>query len=375
MASKKRLLRNLITSIHLFFDSLLYKIRRILRIGHRAPITLLTYRGFGKKDYIYLQGRVLKEKPIVSTATDSSWKNLRNNFRRLWSVEIRNASLKIEIGDNEFDLKTDKEGFFKVDIPLDKPLNEWQTDKNWYEGSIHLISVPWKNIGLEKSYKVLMPTNCQFGVISDIDDTIIRSEVTSLLKLKMFYLTFLKNASKRRAIKEVGAFFQALNKGRGLEANNPIFYVSKSPWNLYDLLEEFLQINNLPLGPLLLRDYGLPYQKRPKNYRGHKYENIARILSTYPQLPFILIGDSGEKDTDLYLSIALDFPGRISAIYIRDLKNRRRINRIKNLIEKNRNVEIHLVINYQEAASHAATKYWLSINYSNKLSGAMNNDQ
>ena len=69
---------------------------------------------------------------------------------------------------------------------------------------------------------------------------------------------------------------------------NPFFYTSKSPWNLYAPLVEYLEVQQLPLGPLLLRDFGL----RPEKER--KRKAIEEILATYPKLKFILSGDSGE---------------------------------------------------------------------------------
>jgi phosphatidate phosphatase APP1 len=110
----------------------------------------------------------------------------------------------------------------------------------------------------------------------------------------------------------VGAFYRALHAGI-----NPLFYVSKSPWNLYAPLVEFLDHQGLPAGPLVLRDFGLRMKKN------HKTEAIEAILGTYPGLPFVLIGDSGEQDPEIYADIARRFPGRVRAIYIRSVSRRK----------------------------------------------------
>ena len=141
---------------------------------------------------------------------------------------------------------------------------------------------------------------------------------------------------------------------------NPIFYVSNSPWNLYDMLVDFLKINNIPKGPILLRDFGLQGKADILTYKGHKYYEILKILRTYPNLSFILIGDSGEKDADIYLEMTRKFPNRILAIYIRSVNDEKRDERVKQLAEKSESVPLILINDSLEAAKHAAENDWIS---------------
>ena len=121
----------------------------------------------------------------------------------------------------------------------------------------------------------------------------------------------LSNARTRKPFKGVAAFYRALHAGV-----NPVFYVSKSPWNLYAPLVEYLEVQGLPLGPLMLRDFGLA------SSRHHKREAIEAILTTYPKLRFVLIGDSGEQDPEIYSAASCGaFPQRIRAIYIRSVES------------------------------------------------------
>ncbi|MBK6949431.1 MAG: App1 family protein [Haliscomenobacter sp.] len=66
-------------------------------------------------------------------------------------------------------------------------------------------------------------------------------------------------------------------------------------------------MHKLPKGPLLLRDIGIPYKLHTR-YDSHKTESIHRILETFPDLPFILVGDSGEKAPSFYYELAERFP-------------------------------------------------------------------
>jgi phosphatidate phosphatase APP1 len=131
----------------------------------------------------------------------------------------------------------------------------------------------------------------------------------------MLWTTLVHNAQTRLPFEGTTELFRALVAGPSGAAQNPVFYVSKSPWNLYDFLVEFLERQGLPRGPLLLRDIGLS-SEAPLD---HKTTAIEQVLGTYPDLPFILIGDSGERDPDIYLQIAARHPGRIPTIYIRQM--------------------------------------------------------
>lgn len=352
MRAWKRRLINIFRSILITLEKMLALNNLRLNWGDRVPLKIATYRGFGTAKKIFLQGRVLQDRFIISTEQDSLWKNFKNNLKRFLSREVPDAQLTAQLQSQQYQLTTDQEGYFDLQTKLPQALH--LTKQQWYPIQLHLTQTPHQPVvDLKASAEVLIPENAAFGIISDIDDTILETRVTSLLKLRMLYLTFMKNAFHRHAFQAVGAFYTALQKGVESAHHNPIFYVSNSPWNLYDLLDEFLRLNYLPKGPILLRDFGMPAEKMPASYQGHKKESIKKIITTYPDIPFLLIGDSGERDTDIYLSVAAEFPNRISAIYIRDVKSPRRARRISKIIQNIADIEVHLIKDYIEAARHA----------------------
>lgn len=327
---------------------------KFLNWSDRLPVGVAAYRGFGRRDYVYLSGRVLRDKAIGRQDHDSSFRNLVNNLKRFNSKEIGGAELTITLDEHQFAVTTDSEGYFVIDNPLSPPLPSLDGADNWRPINIKVNSIPGEDVDVNVYAEVMIPETPPFGLISDIDDTILKTDVTSLLKLRTLYLTLLKNAGSRLAFRQVSAFYRALHKGLSGTEVNPCFYVSNSPWNLYDLLDEFIALNDFPRGPILLRDFGLPYRDVPGEYRGHKYEQVKRILSVYPSTSFILIGDSGEKDTDIYLSIAQHFPNRIKAIYIRDVLHLKNARRVAALIERAQGVPVKMVRTYEDAARHAA---------------------
>jgi len=329
--------------------------------GNDKPVSVANYIGFGREDYLHLTGRVLRDKGISRDERDSLLDNVVNNFKRFNSREIPGAEVEVTWGGHTFKRTTDSEGYFHVEHYC-KPDSHVQGDHDiWQEAEIKVLTVPGNDIkDVITRASIVVPKTAEFGIISDIDDTILKTDVTSRLKLKTMVHTLLKNAGKRRAFEGVSDFYQALSHGPDGEGFNPFFYVSNSPWNLYDLLLDFLHLNHFPRGPVLLRDFGLPAEDTVYSYKTHKADMVNKILTTYPHLPFILVGDSGEHDTDIYLEAARNNPERILAIYIRDVQHRRRAKRIETLIENVSDIEVRLVGSYEEAAAHALGKGWIN---------------
>ncbi len=322
------------------------------------PALVIPFRGFGSAERIWLQGRVLRDRRIVVSPHDSVWRNLSNNYKRFGSLKIPGALLDVHVGSNQFHLVTDNKGYFQYYGPLPQTLP--QQTNGWAKYDIHLLGTLAEVFDYRCNGEILLPGNASFGIISDIDDTVIKTGLTSLLKLKAVYLTLAKNAFGRQAFQTVAGFYRALQAGPDGACRNPVFYVSNGPWNLYDLLTDFLELNDLPKGPILLRDFSLSRRRLLSPPANHKPESIARIIQTFPHLPFVLIGDSGERDTDVYMDIARSFPGRILGIFIRDVEIPGRTLRIRRLIDEARGeILMHIIKNYREAARFAQELGWI----------------
>jgi phosphatidate phosphatase APP1 len=155
-------------------------------------------------------------------------------------------------------------------------------------------------------------------VISDVDDTVLQSGVTDWKRA--LSLLLLHNARTRKPLLGVAGLYRALEEGAAGGEGNPIFYVSSSPWNLYDLLEEFLALNAIPYGPVHLRDYGVDAGKFGATPgHGHKLERARELVRRLPRLRWVLVGDSGQADAEIYAELAREHGEKILAIYIRDV--------------------------------------------------------
>jgi hypothetical protein len=156
------------------------------------------------------------------------------------------------------------------------------------------------------------------SVISDIDDTIKLSSVRDHREL-------LRNTFCRpyQAVPGMAALYQTWEKTAGARFH----YVSASPWQLYVPLSEFVHTNSFPDGTFHLKTFRLKDHtafdlfKSPEKF---KFDVIEPLLKEFPQRRFVLVGDSGEKDPEIYAALARKFPSQISRIFIRDTTGERR---------------------------------------------------
>lgn len=351
MSDLKKTISGIAEKIEENVDRLLLTFRK--RLNADEPLQIVTYRSYGTQNHIYLKGRVLKDKGIrQATGRDTTLTNLLNMYKRFETDEVAGATVKVTFQQETHFMITDHEGYFHIELATGKPL---PVNEIWHELELELTGAPYSfSPGVKSTARILIPgSDAEYGIISDLDDTVIRTTATSLLA--MARNTFLHNAHSRLPFAGVSEFYKALQRGRNGKRNNPFFYVSSSPWNLYDLLTDFLELNDIPKGPVLLRDVGLEPGKDNGDHMGHKYTEIRNILLTYPHLNFVLIGDSGQDDPKIYRRIVAEFPQRVLAIYIRDvqLADREKIAVAVSKELGSDNVEMIILDNTIEAANHA----------------------
>lgn len=299
-----------------------WKYRLYYALGGPGPIKIQPYRGFGTPEKLYLMGRVLEERGITSPRkTDNWWDNLANMAKRLQSREVPHAQMLARFQAAERSVTADEEGMFEVWI---EPSEAVGREDRWQSIELELLEPlsDHQEGPVRATGKVLIPPDdVQFGVISDIDDTVLQTDVSNVLR--MVRTVLFSNARTRLPLPGVAAFYRALHAGPEGDSESPMFYVSNGPWNLYDLLEDFFALNEIPGGPvLLLRNWGV-YRDEilPTRQREHKLGIARQILDLYADLPFILIGDSSEADPEIYSELVHQYADRILAVYIRNVSS------------------------------------------------------
>ena len=344
----KRLLLAILTRIEVVYDTIKWRLRRWFGLDH---VRIVPYVGYGTQTAFYLRGRALAGHSIIRVSeADTVWKNVLNMIRRMHTFELPRVRVRARFRDLEQEARANVEGYFDIHLPLKTPP---AGPTPWYEVELELVDYARKPGAHAMGQVFVPPPDAQFAVISDLDDTVLQTDVLHLVN--MARNTFLRNAYTRLPFKGVAAFYRALQRGSG-EQNNPIFYVSNSPWNLYDLLVDFFKVRRIPLGPLFLTDLGLTSDHliRP-DPREHKLKHIATLMERYPTLPFILIGDSGEHDAEIYMEAVRRTPARVLAVYIRAADD---TSDLLPLVQQasQLGVEMLLVPDTVTAANHAAER-------------------
>ena len=335
--------------------------RAVRSIFRRDPIEILAYYGYGNSTRAHVNGRVLEVRNVsTSTDRDSTFRNLLNTYRRAEADPIAFATVKVEYGETITVMKADDEGFFSGWLELAKPLTG---DDEWNEYTVSLSAPVYHDMKTpDGNGEILVPPkSARFGVISDIDDTVIQSRVSNFLQAARTVM--LGNARTRLPFPGVAAFYRALRDGAGGDEKNPIYYVSSSPWNIFDVISEFMEIQKIPRGPLLLRDWDIGFGLLSSSrHLEHKTEPIRNIMKLKPDLEFILIGDTSQQDPEIYRQIVSEFPKRVKAIYIRDVSaNAERSAAVKKLAEEVLAAGSVLVLaeHTLDAARHAAQQGWI----------------
>lgn len=354
MADWKMKISDLIEKMDKISDSL--RIRWKQKKGYEKPLVIFPFLGYGTNQKIYLRGRVFEEKgEIITTQTDGKRRNLANLYRRFATDEVPFAQVKAKFRNIEKEFTADDEGYFEVEIS-DFEIENVET--LYHEVTLELLAPTQKNgeTSANVGQVIVPPPTAKFGIISDLDDTVIATNVTN--KLKMLLTVALNNEHTRVPFEGVSAFYRALRKGL-TDENNPIFYVSSSPWNLYPFLTEFLKIHDIPRGALFLKDFGNHTIFNSSDHATHKTESIEKILDTYPHLPFVLIGDNGESDPQIYAEIVKKYPERIKNIYIRSIrKETENLEKLNELIAEVAKSKVQLILaeDTEFAAVHAAAE-------------------
>ena len=350
-------------------DSLLNEMERGVKGVARAvrsvlddgPFQVLAYRGYGNAKGAHFFGRAQENRGVgPSGEADSTLRNLLNTYRRADSNPLGHARLAATFEGASCAVTADDEGFFSGRFDVRQPL----PDKEWVEYQVELLEPARPGVDRAKgSGEILVPpASARFGVISDIDDTVIQSRVSNFLQAARTVM--LGNARTRLPFPGVAGFYQALRNGATGDEKNPIFYVSSSPWNIYDVIAEFMDLQKIPRGPILLRDWDIAFGALSADrHFNHKGIAIRNIMNLYPELSFILIGDTSQHDPEIYKQIVAEFPNRVRAIYIRDVtRNPERSTAVQKLAEEVLAAKSTLVLAEDTlgAAKHAVEQGWIS---------------
>lgn len=310
------------------------------------PPQILPFRGYGTRENLILMGRVVEKSAIADLEEDAGfWRNVRNSVRRLDSDEIPGAVLEASFRNETWDERCDHDGFFRIEMKPDGGV-----EPGWHDIKLDLVeSIAGDDASA--TARVIVPSpDSELMVISDIDDTVI--ETGAMDTLHMIRTVLFKNARQRSPFPGVVGLYEALVRGNDEKGENPIFYLSRSGWPLYDLFDLVFETHDIPQGPLLLRDLRIIEKKSTElGTESHKSDYLRSLLEMY-DFPAVLIGDSGQHDPEVYREIVDEYGDRIAAVYIRHVVGAARAREIEHMFRDHLD-KLCLAPSTMEMARHA----------------------
>lgn len=240
-----------------------------------------------------------------NSATES---NFSYRTRLLTADNERGKRIVIKLLGRDYVLpKSEPNGHFKSVIAI--PASELDVKAS---DQIRFDLVLRPNDARLYSGKSLLINARGMSIISDIDDTVKLSYVTDHKKL--FESSFFKDFAPVEGMPKLYNGWQ--------QQGAKFHYVSSSPWQLYEPLQAFMHEHGFPEATFSLKMVRFKDQtffNLFKSATKTKPQAIESILKHYPERQFILLGDSGEKDAQVYAQIANDHPEKITKIYIRNI--------------------------------------------------------
>ena len=266
-----------------------------------GEIEIDPYFGHATPSEIILRGRVLTRRGVEAVEELEEDPNLWTNFKSMIALFNTREMSDVLIRCGEVETLSDEEGYFELTLPRTEGKTGWDAHE-----------ICFSENKTQTELTALIPSaTAEFGVISDIDDTLIKTDAWSLRRNLWNSLT--GNAQSRHVYPDAVQLISNLHA-----KTNPVYYVSSSPWNMHGFLTEIFDRAGLIRGPKFLRDLGISDTKFiTGTHRNHKGDAIDAILAANPDLPFVLLGDTGQHDAHVYYDAILRHPNRIQRIILR----------------------------------------------------------
>lgn len=271
-----------------------------------AADALIVYPSFSAGGVATVEGRLIEQRTeLPPDASDARWLNLVRNMRLLRNDERANRTVSVTLAGEQAVTTTDAEGYFRLELPGAR-----RQPAGWH--GLLARSGPTTATGELLS---ISQAN-RLGVISDLDDTILVTEVND--RSRMLKNTFLRNPAQRQAVAGMAGLYGSTLAANVDPAASPLFYLSASPRQLHGAISAFLERNRFPRGVLMTRKITDDSTGDPLlDTMQYKIRRIEEILARTPGVRFVLVGDDGEHDPETYDWIRRHHPDRIEAIWIR----------------------------------------------------------
>lgn len=288
------------------------RLTRLLPARGDGRVRMLAYAGYRNAAELRVTGRIVRFAETLDP-DEGFITRIRAMLAIYNSHEVAGVPVHLNHDGRSHDAISDEEGYFRFAIPTDRPLPR---ETRWEAVT---LSTPHRVMQAPSVEVPILAPGCDdhWGVISDIDDTIIETGATNFVR--NWRRVLVDRPQDRLAVPGAASLYGLIARDHR-KPTRPFFYVSSSPWNLYGFLADFMERNAIPHGPMFLKDIGIDATKFIKTgHAAHKLDMIRTILAFYPDHRFLLMGDNGQKDVEIYATVVRNFRDRIGAVLIRDV--------------------------------------------------------
>ena len=227
----------------------------------------------------------------------------QRGWRQFFTTQVGFLPVTVEIAGQKVATRTDSNGYINLLV------HDHGLPPGRYEARI----VP--AVGEEVwAPVVVVDPQARIGLVSDIDDTIV---VTWLPRMMLAaWNSFVVRTNTRTKVPGMAEFYAEILRDH---PNAPVFYLSTGAWNTLPAMQEFIHGTGLPIGPLLMTDWGPTPTGLFRSGQEHKIRQLRNLMITFPNIRWVLVGDDGQHDPHIYGELAREHPQHIAGIAIREL--------------------------------------------------------
>jgi phosphatidate phosphatase APP1 len=273
------------------------------RLGWKDAV--VAYTGYGSQSRLRVLARVIvTADPAVASSSgrEEVWLS-RRGWRNFFTLPGVNRAVQVSVGGRVTDALTDRDGY--VDITVAR----------------HGLAPGWHHVGIRagdseptEAPVLIIGDDVRFGIISDIDDTII----TTYLPRPMLaaYNSLVLAESARVPVTGMSAMYATILRQH---PGAPLLYLSTGSWSTQPFLERFIARHGYPAGPMLLTNWGPTNTGWFRSGPDHKRITLAALARDFPQVRWLLVGDDGQHDPAIYAEFAIKHPPNVAGIALREL--------------------------------------------------------
>jgi phosphatidate phosphatase APP1 len=264
------------------------------------------YTGYGAPGWVRILARTQLAppgtKPSQAAERDAaSAQRAVRGWRSFFTAQVAGSEVEVQVGERTHLVTSDRGGY--IDAVVDSDL-----EPGWHDVVLRLGGQE-----IREPVLIIAPETTS-ALVSDIDDTVMVTALPRPLLAAWNGLVLHENA--RRVVHGMAALYQ---RWQAENPGAPTFYLSTGAWNVAPALRRFLSQHGYPSGPLLLTDWGPTNTGWFRSGQQHKMDSLRRLIGEFPQIRWVLVGDDGQHDPQIYADIARELPEKVAIIAIREL--------------------------------------------------------